>query len=214
MFAVNCVNRLIAAGSETRFPARKKHVTAPICKDRGRAGGAGAAASAAKTRRRGPGRTVPSWVQHLKPAFSLRPLSRGCSEDAGSLNGNQGRGGCSPRAWVFIQVGDLLVKSALRFQRPIPPKSLWGSTSSRFFRDPAEDGAGPGIGGVPVPRRARRAPRLPRTWLSRGCTSFRLPRSAAVVVVAMATGRGFIFNRGRRLERCLHRFRLSSASRG
>lgn len=176
MFAVNCVNRLIAAGSETRFPARKKHVTAPICKDRGRAGGAGAAASAAKTRRRGPGRTVPSWVQHLKPAFSLRPLSRGCSEDAGSLNGNQGRGGCSPRAWVFIQVGDLLVKSALRFQRPIPPKSLWGSTSSRFFRDPAEDGAGPGIGGSLS--HAGRA--VPRVSPERGC------RAAAQVFASLA----------------------------
>lgn len=43
----------------------------------------------------------------------------------------------------------------------------------------------------------------PLRQLALGCTSSYHPRAAAVVVVAMTTGRGFIFNSGRRLERCL-----------
>lgn len=60
MFAVNRVNRLIAAGSETRFPARRKHVTTPTDS----AGGTGAAAPAHK---------IPSawlWLHCLLPRRS------------------------------------------------------------------------------------------------------------------------------------------------
>lgn len=39
--------------------------------------------------------------------------------------------------------------------------------------------------------------------LAPGCRSSYHPRAAAVVAVAMTTGRGFIFNSGRRLEQCL-----------
>lgn len=44
----------------------------------------------------------------------------------------------------------------------------------------------------------------PLRRLAPGCTSSYHPRAAAVVAVAMTTGRGFIFNSGRRLEQCLH----------
>lgn len=49
----------------------------------------------------------------------------------------------------------------------------------------------------------------PLRRLAPGCTSSYHPRAAAVVAVAMTTGRGFIFNSGRRLEQC-----LSPAPRG
>ncbi|EGW02835.1 hypothetical protein I79_014670 [Cricetulus griseus] len=45
MFALNRVNRLIAAGSETRIPARGKHVISPTRRDLRGAGGTGAVAS-------------------------------------------------------------------------------------------------------------------------------------------------------------------------
>lgn len=43
----------------------------------------------------------------------------------------------------------------------------------------------------------------PLRRLAPGCTGSYHPRAAAVVAVAMTTGRGFIFNSGRRLEQCL-----------
>lgn len=43
----------------------------------------------------------------------------------------------------------------------------------------------------------------PLRLLTPGCTSSYHPRAVAVVAVAMTTGRGFIFNSGRRLEQCL-----------
>lgn len=71
-----------------------------------------------------------------------------------------GEGGPRGRGF-FIQVGDLLVKSALRFQRPIPPKSLWGSTSPCFFRGSGGECGGAGQGG-PSPTPGAPCPESPQ----------------------------------------------------
>lgn len=146
MFAVNRVN-LIAAGSETRFPCRKQHVTTP--------------------HRRGDPRD--------------RGLSRPPAHAAAAPETDGSRPGPQGPA-QGTQVGDLRVKLV----PPSPPPGLCQ------FLPRMGEGTG-SVTGVPVSppevgetREGRRgAPRR----LSGGCGSFRHPRAAAAVAVAVTTRR-------------------------
>lgn len=134
-----------------------------------------------------------SCAEHPAPTSSHCPFPGGRNE--GGAERDQGPGGV-PTGAVLIPAGDLLVKSVPR--SPFP--DLGSRASASFFRGRGRVGSA-GLGGsLSHPGWARV---LRRGWCAqfpdaapRPCRSFCHPRAAAVVVVAMTTRRGFIFNSG------------------
>lgn len=212
---MNRVNRLIAAGSETRFPARRKHVTLPPA---GITDQAGAGTGAWPPARQDifhrpclhptfftspPCAVPPPTSTEIRTQESEQEGIRGGTE-AGEASGLVQAGArlarLAPPCLQFPVLGNLVSRGVCvrvcTFQcLPI----TWGGVLDR-------------LGGGSLFRAGRACPRSPGR-LARGYTSFHHPRAAAVVVVAMTTGGGFIFNSGQRLHRCLRRAPRSSRVR-
>lgn len=167
MFAVNRAN-LIAAGSETRFPGRKQHVTVPDPRGGGSPCGRGAAVPPGAW----PARKGRSCTEHPASTSSRRPSSGGRSE--GGVERDQGPGGIHARA-DLIPAGDLLVKPVPRSPSP----DLGSRASASFFPRTGRAGRA-GLGGLcPTPGgpgcpHAGGAPSFPTEAL-RPCRSFLPP---------------------------------------
>lgn len=167
MFAVNRVN-LIAAGSETRFPGRKQHVTTPDQQ------------GSPPPKPRGLRSVLPpgAWPHTEVPSWTLSrsPFSRDRNEGGWSPNGpgveeERGSGGIHTGV-VPIQAGDLSVKSVL----PAPFSFL-----GQFLPRMGEGGVGWRRGFLSQTREGlgaltREVRRVSLRRLSRGCTSFCPPR--------------------------------------